>query len=924
MKRSNFNAPTTCRTSHRKGKPSSFHLFLYLLFVLFYLIFTGCDLFNGTKEDDFLKKLDEEVDWAAAKSVAITVDFPPGWGSSPQLGKNNVRDTKGRPVKVGYEFEISFTPNDEYSFLGWRAYKTEDLPYTNMTELTALLDRAEFLDNIILPQVDEGGGACKLTINTPGAITLVPFSRAQPRIISSVPDGNIDFYDFYNPISITFASPLDSDTVNPDAVAFTAKELDATGEPQGEEFQLVTALLIKSVSLSDSRTMIITPTELSFPENAFITLYLTTDLKIASGYSLQEQVKVVSWKTREEAGEKVSIDEWEAKYDENKEEVKLNWKLKGGSQTHVAPRLRYRIHNGTFRTVSPVMTVSFTPGKIDHEYSFDTSGSVSGSLGFEIWIDYIIDGAIFEMDEPIIIANINGMTTNNIDKNFTVIRTFNELVAIQDDIAPPNITLNKVYVLFKDINIASEWEPLGVVPEYFMGNFYGLGKTITISGGIDPEAEYAGLFGSVKNAGIQDLTVIYATPNEQSFSGGLSVFFGGIAGYAEASSIQNCQVRNGFRVELQILQAVTNAWMGGIVGELANPDVFTGNSSTLNLALRTSDTPVSISYMGGIIGRMYVQDINSEKIAECWSSGNITINSQYGGSIIVGGLIGLGPYHGLPPRNLEILECYATGNLNITSQGSIYAGGLVGFLYNQTTIKKSWTSGNIVSNTKSTGNNNSGGLVGFINDDGNKITDSYTLGNVTVEAQDDANSSTIQAGGIVGSINSEGFFIFTNDTIITGSFAFGNVKIRNKGLGNTFAGGIAGNAIDGSSISNTVALGNIVTATNTSPIAATRAANRILGGGTGTLTNNYAASEMQVGQSQNEIANYLDDPPASIVTNGIPSNINGANVSDGTGAGQMRNIGFWQSVFSASTENWDFSVISVSRPFPKLMDVGGQ
>ena len=134
----------------------------------------SCDLFNGPKVDLF-KVISDEVDWASAAKVAVTVAFPPAWGVSPQMGTGKCGDTR-----VGYEFEINFSVNQEYAMLGWRAYRTADMPenWTDNPEtyLESEKNPIPRFEGIRLPSVGEGGGAGKVTVTAAEDITLVPYS----------------------------------------------------------------------------------------------------------------------------------------------------------------------------------------------------------------------------------------------------------------------------------------------------------------------------------------------------------------------------------------------------------------------------------------------------------------------------------------------------------------------------------------------------------------------------------------------------------------------------------------------------------------------------------------------------------------------------------------------------------------------------
>jgi len=106
------------RTTNKKPPFSGLALF-FLLFSFFFLL-SSCDLFNGPKVDVF-QQISDEVDWAAAERLTVTVAYPPEWGNSPQAGEGKCGDTR-----KGYAFNVEFTPLSGFGFEKWLAFKTAD------------------------------------------------------------------------------------------------------------------------------------------------------------------------------------------------------------------------------------------------------------------------------------------------------------------------------------------------------------------------------------------------------------------------------------------------------------------------------------------------------------------------------------------------------------------------------------------------------------------------------------------------------------------------------------------------------------------------------------------------------------------------------------------------------------------------------
>ena len=96
-------------------------IILCLCAVYIVLFIGSCDLINNPKDPDYLDKLYAEIDWANAAKLSVTVAYPGEWGRSPQEGPNNSGD-----VRLGYKFNVEFTPNSSYGFLEWLAFDSNE------------------------------------------------------------------------------------------------------------------------------------------------------------------------------------------------------------------------------------------------------------------------------------------------------------------------------------------------------------------------------------------------------------------------------------------------------------------------------------------------------------------------------------------------------------------------------------------------------------------------------------------------------------------------------------------------------------------------------------------------------------------------------------------------------------------------------
>jgi len=196
-------------------------------------------------------------------------------------------------------------------------------------------------------------------------------------------------------------------------------------------------------------------------------------------------------------------------------------------------------------------------------------------------------------------------------------------------------------------------------------------------------------------------------------------------------------------------------------------------------------------FVGGLVGLL------NGTISNCHVTGNVS------GSKIVGGLVGSNG------KESTIRDSYTTGN--IMGNGD-YVGGLIG--QNFGTVIGSYATGSVIG-----GNNNVGGLVG-LNASGT-ISDSYATGNVT---------GGNCVGGLVASNGSE----VPKIGRISNCYATGNIS------GNQIVGGIVG--INSGEISSSYAIGN-VSGNNIANIVNT-AVGGLAGINTCRITDSYATGSV--------------------------------------------------------------------------------
>ena len=91
-------------------------MFKLLLLFTFVFTFSTCDLFNASIDEDFLKKIDEEIAYANAPWVPVQI-VTGGLGVS-----NPLQGSHEKIVKKGYSFILRFQPFSNYPFQGWQAW----------------------------------------------------------------------------------------------------------------------------------------------------------------------------------------------------------------------------------------------------------------------------------------------------------------------------------------------------------------------------------------------------------------------------------------------------------------------------------------------------------------------------------------------------------------------------------------------------------------------------------------------------------------------------------------------------------------------------------------------------------------------------------------------------------------------------------
>lgn len=228
-------------------------------------------------------------------------------------------------------------------------------------------------------------------------------------------------------------------------------------------------------------------------------------------------------------------------------------------------------------------------------------------------------------------------------------------------------------VLKNDIDLAGRtWDAIGQDQSY-RGNFDGNGHVIKNLYVYDNEGA-AGLFGSVQQSEIKDLTVTGTLESEGNNAAARAVYAGGIAGIAENTTFRDCVSEVTFNSKVKTPEGTSLAQLnyGGIAGEVIREVNFERciNKGNINGQYCRA--------IGGIVADMDYYS-KTTKFTECANLGDIYLNVRYtynnGGKdtavIGVGGIIGV-----TRDREVIIDKCYNSGKIH----GVENIGGIAGLV----------------------------------------------------------------------------------------------------------------------------------------------------------------------------------------------------------------------------------------------------
>jgi len=159
-------------------------LVLALAFVLTALV--GCDNFMSS-DDDFKKKLKDEVKVANAPKIQLRVQSESGTGTVSPNGLTT--------VKVEVPFDLLFQPSNDYGFTRWEAFSTENT--------------AEPLSGVVSFENPESTETKATLLVTRNDILIRPICVERPRVSGTNPtSGRVDVVRNY-PAKIYFSQEMD-------------------------------------------------------------------------------------------------------------------------------------------------------------------------------------------------------------------------------------------------------------------------------------------------------------------------------------------------------------------------------------------------------------------------------------------------------------------------------------------------------------------------------------------------------------------------------------------------------------------------------------------------------------------------------------------------------------------------------------------
>ncbi len=358
-------------------------------------------------------------------------------------------------------------------------------------------------------------------------------------------------------------------------------------------------------------------------------------------------------------------------------------------------------------------TLSYFENSAEVFVTGEGSVNIDGVVGTGSGTESNCSSTFISMPDDVDIAYINSVYQIYTDKGLKAFADIvNQTFTTLDDLSSAGIdayqsSTDADGILMANIDMTDiTWSPIGnTESRAYTGEFSG--NTYTISNlKISTAAQYAGLFGYVDGAVIDD--VVLKDVNMTSTKG----YLAGIAGYANASTITNCEVASG------TISSPSEGRIAGIVGCAVEGVTLTNNINRAAVTVGSNGAGIvgyatgvivvenchnygSITASSGTVGGIggWMNMSSGSSVTECTNSGAISSEGDYAGGILGN--------TGTTYENGVVEDCTNSGSVTNTAA---YTGGIIGRTNGTTsiTINTSSNSGDI------TGTTHVGGIAGYV------------------------------------------------------------------------------------------------------------------------------------------------------------------------------------------------------------------
>jgi hypothetical protein len=278
---------------------------------------------------------------------------------------------------------------------------------------------------------------------------------------------------------------------------------------------------------------------------------------------------------------------------------------------------------------------------------------------------------------------------------------------------------NKHFKLTTDIDLSNEnWAPIGVYTsaariDNFQGVFDGNGHTISnLKIGTPSAASVrttAGLFGTVRNGKIQNLSVLNAAVYQTTNTSSTVELRGAVLiGLAEATTVDNCKV-SGIMNAKNITTNVKGFYIGGIIGEGKDINIYNTSAQVEVTGSALVGTAARAASAGGLVGRILQNaTVGGSNIKNCYTSGTVTSESSATtgsawSAIIAAGVVANFAGTNTVDKKTSLENCISTATTRAISTATgastlnLIAAGLVGSVWENNNISNSIANNPVIS-----------------------------------------------------------------------------------------------------------------------------------------------------------------------------------------------------------------------------------